>query len=56
MHLLDTRFNRIAKGVGTAKILDRIHNAQTRLTKDFVLGCYFVIVEEKGRSYFLDLI
>lgn len=54
MRLVDTRWAGIAKGVGTQKIMGRVHLAQILIEKSF-LTTAFSILEEQAMDMLLGL-
>ena len=45
MNLLDRRFAGMAVGVGTSKILGRVHSAKVDLPGEHTLTCSFTVLE-----------
>ncbi|XP_013105621.1 protein DDI1 homolog 2 [Stomoxys calcitrans] len=53
-HLIDTRWSGIAKGVGTQRIIGRIHMVQLQIEKDY-LASSFSVLEQQPMDMLLGL-
>lgn len=54
MRLIDKRFAGIAKGVGEAKILGRVHAVEVKIGDKFIT-CSFTILENQGMDFLFGL-